>query len=188
MALPALDRNRTLESMARFDREERDSPKWHGWETKQNFKYAIVHDGRRYPVKEIISLATDTLVSNFSGGAQANGLVKKAGFNIEALHFPTENEVQLALHELLLTRAPNSIEPTEAYEVLADRFALPERLRTRRVENSNESHWQNRVGFARKKLVDAGIVDPSEHSRWKLVIRTQAKVWVEKSLVKGPLT
>jgi len=46
MVLPALDRARTLESLARFDREERDSPKWRDWESKENFKYAIVHDGR----------------------------------------------------------------------------------------------------------------------------------------------
>jgi Mrr N-terminal domain len=136
-------------------------------------------------VKEIISLATDTPVSNFSGGAEANGLVERAGFSVEALHLPTESEVQLALHELLLTKAPNSIEPTEAYESLAERFSLPGRLRIQRMENQNEAHWQNRVCFARRKLVDAGIVDPTEHGHWKLVIRTQPKVWVEKCLVKG---
>jgi hypothetical protein len=185
MALSPLDRSRTLESMARFDREERGSPKWHGWETKQNFKYAIVHEGQRYPVKEIIALATGTPVSSFSGGAHANGLVKKAGFNVEALHLPAESEVQVALHELLLTKAPDSVEPAEAYEALADRFTLPEQLRTRRMENSNESDWQNRVRSARRKLVNAGIVDPSEQGRWKLMVRAQPKVWVEKCLVKG---
>jgi MoxR-like ATPase len=185
MSLPAVDRARILESLARFDREERDSPKWRDWEGKGNFKYAIVHDGQLYPVKEIVSLATGTPTSGFSGGTQANGLVQKTGFSVEALHLPTESEVQIALHELLLSKASTSIEPAEAYEGIADKFALPARLRSKRMENSDEVHWQNRVRFAHRKLVDAGVVDPSEHGRWKLVVRTQPKVWVEKCLLKG---
>lgn len=187
MALPALDHSRILESLARFDREERDSPKWRGWERKENFKYAIVHDGRLYPVKEIVSFATGAPTSSFSGGLQANGLVRNAGFEVEALHLPTESEVQIALHELLLVKAPNSIEPADAYEILAQKFSLPTRLRNKRMDNSDEVHWQNRVRFARRKLVDADVLDPSEHGRWKLVVRTQPKVWVEKSLLKDRL-
>lgn len=185
MPAPSLDRDRVLESLSRFDREERDSPKWRGWEGKENHRYAIVHEGRLYPVKEIVSLATGEQVSSLSGGAHSNGIVQKAGFKIEALHLPTENEVQIALHELLLTRAPNPIEPTEAYEVLADQFALPAHLRTRRMENSDDLHWQNRVRFARRKLVDTDIIDPTERGRWKLALHTDPKVWVEKCLVKG---
>jgi MoxR-like ATPase len=109
----------------------------------------------------------------------------KAGFNVEALHLPTESEVQIALHERLPAKAPSAIEPAQAYETLADQFGLPQRLRTKRMENSEELLWQNRVHFARRKLVDAGIIDPSEHGRWRLALRTQPKVWVEKSLVKG---
>jgi hypothetical protein len=36
------------------------------------------------------------------------------------------------------------------------------------MKNSNENHWQNRVRFARRQLVDAGIIGPSEHGRWQL--------------------
>jgi hypothetical protein len=125
----------------RFDREERNSPKWRDWETKENHKYAIVHDGRLYPVKEIVSLASGAPTSSFSGGAQANGLVRKVGFNVEALHLPTEREVQIALHELLLAQAPSAIEPALAYETLADQFALPQHLRPKRMENSDALDW-----------------------------------------------
>jgi hypothetical protein len=177
MPVAPLDRDRTLESMIRFDREERNSPKWRDWETKENHKYAIVHDGRLYPVKEIVSLASGAPTSSFSGGAQANGLVRKVGFNVEALHLPTEREVQIALHELLLAQAPSAIEPALAYETLADQFALPQHLRTKRMENSDALDWQNCVRFARRKLVDLGVVDPSEQGRWKLVLRTEPKVW-----------
>ena len=56
---------------------------------------------------------------------------------------------------------------------------------TKRMENSDALHWENCVRFARRKLIDLGVIDPSEHGRWKLVLRTEPKVWVEKSLVKG---
>jgi hypothetical protein len=74
---------------------------------------------------------------------------------------------------------------SDAYQVLADQLALPERLRAEPMESSDENHWQNRVRFARRKLVDAGIVDGSEHGRWQLLSRTHPTVWVEKTLVKG---
>lgn len=185
MALPALDRRLILEAMARFDQENRHSPTWTDWETKKNFGYAIVHDGRRYPVKEIISIATGTSASSFSGGRTTNSRVQKVGLDVEALHMPPESEVRVALHELLLARAPDAIEPTEAYDTLADRFALPQRLRTQRMEKSDEVHWDNRVRFARRKLVDAGIVDASQHGRWKLKVHEQRRIWVEKCLVQG---
>lgn len=185
MALPTIDPARIDEALANFDREERMSPKWQGWETRDNYKYAIAKNGRLYPPKEIIALATGISTGNFSGGAEANGYLRRHGFHIEALRLPTEGEVQAALHDLLISRAPEPVEPTEAYQLLADRFELPERLRTKSMENSDENHWQNRVRFARRKLVDAGIIDPSEHGRWKLRLRPRPAVWIEKSLVKG---
>jgi hypothetical protein len=169
-----------LEAMARFDREERDSAKWRGWETKKKFKYAIIHEQRLYPVKEIISLATGVPTSDFGGGAQANSTVRKIGLTVEALHLPGEDKVQIALHELLLMKAPSAIEPAQAHETLADQFALSPHLRNKRMENSDELHWQDRVRCARHKLVEAGIIDPSERGPWKLRARMQSKVWIEK--------
>ena len=46
------------EALAQFDREERASPKWQGWETRESYKYAIAKNGRLYPPKEIVVLAT----------------------------------------------------------------------------------------------------------------------------------
>lgn len=185
MALPPVNPARIDEALAQFDREERPSPKWKGWETRESYKYAIVKNGRLYPPKEIIALATGIPNADFSGGAEANGYLRKHGFQIEAMKLPTEGEVQTALHDLLVTRAPEPIEPSVAYQILADHFALPERLRSKTMENSDENHWQNRVRFARRKLVDAGIIDPSEHGRWQLRLRPHPAVWIEKSLVKG---
>jgi hypothetical protein len=182
MALVSVDPARIDEALARFDREERETPKWQGWETRDSYKYVIAKNDRLYPPKEIIAMATGIRNADFSGGAEANGYLRKHGFQIEALRLPTEGEVQAALHDLLVTRASSSIEPSDAYQTLADQFALPERLRAKPMDNSNENHWQNRVRVARRKLVDAGIIDPSEHGNWQLRLRARPTVWIEKSL------
>jgi hypothetical protein len=162
MPLPSVSPDLIDEALAKFDQEERSTPQWKDWETRQNYKYAIAKNGRLYPPKEIIALATGVPTASFSGGAEANGYLRKHGFQIEALRLPTESEVQSALHDLLVSKAPNSIEPSEAYQILGDQFSLPERLLWKSMDNSDENHWQNRVRFARRKLVDAGIIDPSE--------------------------
>ena len=158
MALPAVSPARIDEALDRFDREERALPKWQNWEANKNFKFAIVKNGRMYPVKEIVAQATGVPTTEFSGGSEANRYMEKLGFKIEALRLPPEGEVQAALHDLLLVRAPSSVEP-RGLPVLADYFELPERLRAKPMENSSENHWQNRVRHARRKLVDAGIID-----------------------------
>jgi predicted HNH restriction endonuclease len=57
--------------MGRFDRDLPSSPNWAGWEQNRPHRYAIEHDGRRYPVKQIVSMATGMPVSDFSGGQAA---------------------------------------------------------------------------------------------------------------------
>jgi hypothetical protein len=68
--------------MKRFDREMRDTPEWLDWENNQAYKYAIEHDGLRYPVKQIVSMATDTPVNSFGGGNEANSYVEEMGFRV----------------------------------------------------------------------------------------------------------
>jgi hypothetical protein len=111
--------------------------------------------------------------------------LKERGFEIEPLHLPTEIEIRIALHELLLERVPIPLAPREAYSALADKLGLTERLRTQLIENSSEVRWENRVRFARKKLVDAGILDSSEQDIWKLSIRESPCVWIEKVKFEG---
>jgi hypothetical protein len=69
-----------LDALKRFDRELRGSPEWAGWDQSQNHKYAIAHDGRRCPVKQIVRMATDA--TYFSGGLGANGYVENLGFTV----------------------------------------------------------------------------------------------------------
>ncbi|NLJ40746.1 MAG: HNH endonuclease, partial [Clostridiales bacterium] len=57
-----------LDAMKRFDEEHRNNADWLNWQNNKNHKYAIQRDGRLYPVKQIISMATGQPVSSFSGG------------------------------------------------------------------------------------------------------------------------
>jgi len=45
-------------AMQRFDLEMRDTPEWRQWEGDKNHKFVFVSNGRRYPMKEVISMAT----------------------------------------------------------------------------------------------------------------------------------
>jgi hypothetical protein len=185
MELPSVSADTISRAMNQFDSELRTSSQWKGWEQNQSHRYAIKKSDRYYPVKQIISMATGVSVSSFHGGAAANNYLLERGFEIEPMHLPTESETRIALHELLLERAPNAVTAQEAYRILADRFRLSQRLRTQLIPNGNEPHWENRVRFARRKLVAAGLLDGSEQGIWKLQVRQAPKVWVEKVLVEG---
>jgi predicted HNH restriction endonuclease len=66
----------------------RDTPEWDDWEQNRAHLYAIEHEGRHYPVKQIISMATGMSVSDFSGGqavGNANQYVAARGFAIVEL-------------------------------------------------------------------------------------------------------
>jgi len=71
--------------MGRFDRDIRATPEWADWEQNRAHWYAIEHSGRRYPIKQVVSLATGLPVSDFSGGqaaGDANQYVASRGFAI----------------------------------------------------------------------------------------------------------
>ena len=85
MAIPAVDSARIDEALAQFDREERDLPKWKGWDERGSYKHAIVKGGFLYPPKEIVALATGLPVSEFSGGPETNEYLRKRGFQVEAI-------------------------------------------------------------------------------------------------------
>lgn len=71
---------------------------------------------------------------------------------------PTENEV-IAELESFLGQNPKPVTLPEAYRALADKFDLTPEQRNRIMPNGNEIHWENRVRYARRKLVDAGKID-----------------------------
>ena len=185
MTIPACETEQLVEAMLLFDEELRATTDWQGWEDHENHKYAIVHDSRRYPVKQVISLATGASVRDFSGGAESIRFLKQHDVVVEPLRLPTETEVKATLHDLLLERNPENIEPAIAYEVVADKFGLSQALRDLSMPGDGRNHWQNRVQQSRRKLVDEGILDRSEHGVWKLAQHDGRSVWVEKTITDG---
>ena len=85
MPIPVVATEALADAMARFDRDFRDATEWASWEQNKAYLYAIEHDGRRYPVKQIISMATGMPVSEFSGAeaaGDANQYIVAHGFPI----------------------------------------------------------------------------------------------------------
>lgn len=78
-------RDQILAALAQFDRGLRPTPKWNGWEQRKAQKFAIEHEHKAYPPKQIISLATGAAVNSFSGGDESNRWLKARGFTIVEL-------------------------------------------------------------------------------------------------------
>src|SRR5437773_1344189 len=82
--IPETTRDAILDAMGRFDRELRNTQEWSDWEQKANYRYAVVHEGRRYPVKQIVAMATGLPVSSFNRGA--NRYLARKGFSVVSLY------------------------------------------------------------------------------------------------------
>lgn len=61
-------------AMRRFDAEFRTQAAWATWPTRAD-KWAVAHNGRHYPVKFLIHLATGEELRAFDGGREANAYV-----------------------------------------------------------------------------------------------------------------
>jgi hypothetical protein len=72
-------------AMQRFDLEMRDTPEWRQWEDDKNNKFAFVSNGRRYPMKEVISIATGTPKTDFRGGEESIRFANKLRLNVDEL-------------------------------------------------------------------------------------------------------
>jgi hypothetical protein len=82
--IPETTREAILDAMRRFDHELRNTPEWSNWEQKANYRYAITYEGRYYPVKQIIAMATGTPVNRFSRGV--NRYISNKGFSVISLY------------------------------------------------------------------------------------------------------
>ncbi|MGW8465917.1 MrcB family domain-containing protein [Pseudomonas sp. CLCA07] len=82
MAIPRVDRARILEAIREFDTILLPTDEWRAWESNGSQVWALVHDGKHYPPKKIISLATGTSVNEFSGGPETNGYLDALGFDV----------------------------------------------------------------------------------------------------------
>lgn len=71
-----------LDAMSKFDKQHANPQDYDHWFRKGNYKHAVKHGERYYPVKHILSKATKIESSSFSGGDQANAVFRKLGFQI----------------------------------------------------------------------------------------------------------
>jgi 5-methylcytosine-specific restriction enzyme A len=88
MPIPSVPTEILHAAMARFDRERRNTPDWADWEKNKAHLYAIEQADQRYPVKQIVSMATGLPVSEFSGGqapGDANAYVVSHGLKVVEL-------------------------------------------------------------------------------------------------------
>lgn len=99
--------------------------------------------------------------------------VASEGREIEVTHLqvsvadlPPEKEVMAAL-EALLESKKRTVSPPEAYKALADEFKLSPEQRSRLMEDGRV-HWENRVQWARRRLVDTGIMAREPRGHWGL--------------------
>ncbi|MGB8648556.1 MAG: EVE domain-containing protein [Anaerolineae bacterium] len=71
-----------------FDAQKRAQPEWADWESNRTHQYAILWQGHRYPVKEIVRAATGA--ANFQS-SQTRPYLEKHGFQIISLRAESSN-------------------------------------------------------------------------------------------------
>lgn len=82
MSIPDVDTTRIEQALRDFDAQKRGRDEWANWESDGRFAYAILWQGRRYPVKEIVRMATDA--TDFIT-TQARSYLEQRGFQIVRL-------------------------------------------------------------------------------------------------------
>lgn len=85
MIIKPVGRSAIEGALRAFDEKLRDTAEWLGWENNKAQRHAIDFEGRLYPPKKIISLATGMPVSAFSGGPQSNSYLRALNFKITPL-------------------------------------------------------------------------------------------------------
>lgn len=103
--IPDVPREELLAAIDKFDKELRSTEEWSSWEQKGPHKYAISHDGQRYPVKQIIRMATGE--KDFSGGQEANSYVRKRGLRVTNLRDGSDEGDGMGIREGLETILSN---------------------------------------------------------------------------------
>lgn len=75
-----------------FEVNWRDTTEYMGWEQNRNYLHAIKYEGKMYPPKKIISIATGMPTRSFYGGTPSNSYLAERGFEIVRLRAKDGNE------------------------------------------------------------------------------------------------
>ncbi|MCJ7585827.1 MAG: hypothetical protein MUO30_13800 [Anaerolineales bacterium] len=76
-------RQNILDTLHEFARQHPNTETYDGWLQKETYKYAVRYDGRVYPPKHILSMATGIPTSEFNGGEQTNRVFRQLDFDVE---------------------------------------------------------------------------------------------------------
>jgi len=96
-SLPETTRSEILQAFQRFDKQKRGEDRWDDWQSSGSYNYAIEHEGRLYPVKEIVSMATGRSNQSFHT-KQAISYLDDRGFDVARLR---KQSLREALEEVL---------------------------------------------------------------------------------------
>lgn len=99
MAIPPVDRQRVVDALREFDETVRSSPEFLNWEDNLAQTYALTHEGKRYPPKKVVSLATGAPVDSFNGGLETNNYLSARGFTVSRLREVALSETFQAILE-----------------------------------------------------------------------------------------
>jgi hypothetical protein len=99
--IPSCSREDLIRAMRKFDSDLRDSPDWTAWEDNNSHKFAILSEDRRYPVKQIIHMATGASRDTFSGGNEANSFVSERGLQVVPIRAASQSSVRDGLETVL---------------------------------------------------------------------------------------
>jgi hypothetical protein len=76
-------RENILRALHEFAEQYPDTEAFDNWLRKNTYRYMVRYDGRLYPPKQILSVATGIATEDFSGGEQTNRVFRQLGFDIE---------------------------------------------------------------------------------------------------------
>lgn len=93
MAIPRTSREKILEAIRDFESNLLPTDEWRSWEGNAAQVWTLVHDGKHYPPKKIISMATGLSVKEFSGGPESNVYLNDLGFEVKKLRQVTLDSV-----------------------------------------------------------------------------------------------
>ncbi|MGO9340099.1 MAG: HNH endonuclease [Terracidiphilus sp.] len=183
------DRASLISAMRAFNRDLRDTEHWLGWEDNKTHKYAIDHDGKHYPVKQILSMATGVPVSDFSGGVgpgNANSVVKRADLRVIPLRGAnpnwTRDEHILALDLYLKTRSKT---PAKDADEITQLSRALNRLGERLFPPEERSETYRNAASVYMKLMNFRRLDPDYTVNGKVGLTRGAggeeEVWSEFS-------
>ena len=180
MAIPDTSYEDLLGAMRLFDSRDRGTGEWVDWEKNRAHRFAIEHEGRRYPVKMIVALATGASRDSFSGGmepGQAGWYAAKQGLNVVPLRRRnpawSRDELVVAL-DFYLRHRPNP--PGQSSEAIAELSAQLNRVAAAHGLTGDMT-FRNPNG-AYMKLMNFRSLDPA--------LTDQGQVGLSKSQRWGP--